>query len=160
MKKTRIDFNIIRDGFSSYGVENGQTLKIFTPLVEIFNQTDDENQGQIITKSTSHVITPNDVNLYDIEYEQGDPTEKDQIRELKFHVERKVTSIYETKKLLIMIDIKVKKIFLTNKTNDQNEPLLRYLQQTSITVIKKQSLFHESISMQKDVSSIMELARN
>ena len=138
MKEERVDYNTIRDDFSVYEIENGQILKVKQSLVDIVNQiNENEKHGSIKSQLYSFVITPDDVERYDIEYEQGTATEKDQVKELKFKPIREIINIYETKKLFILVGVKVEKVFLTNKINKDNEPILRYQSVNGVDVMEK-----------------------
>jgi len=142
MREERIEYNTIRDDFSSYEVENGQILKVKISVVDIINKIDGDTQkqGSVATNPYSHVITPSDIERYDIKYERGMATEKDQVKELKFTTINEIINIYETKKLFIFAGIKVEKIFLTNKINNKDEPILRYQSVNAIDVIQKPNL--------------------
>lgn len=139
MKEERIEYSTIRDDFSVYEIENGQILKAKTSLVDLTNLTDDQGikKGGAKIQPYSYVITPPDVEKYDIDYTVGQPTEKNQVKELKFKIIKEIVNIYETKKLLILAGLKVEKVFLTNKMDKKKSPLLRYQSLNGVDVIEK-----------------------
>lgn len=140
MREERIEYNTIRDDFSVYEVENGQILKAKFSLVDILSDIDsNEKRGSVRVQPYSYVITPNDIEKYGIKYEQGIATEEDQIRELKFTPLSEIINIYETKKFFILVGIKVKKVFLTDKINsdDDDAPILRYQSLNEFSIIEK-----------------------
>ncbi len=151
MREERIDYNTIRDDFSSYEVENGQILKVKLSTVDVMYtfDGDSEKKGSVATNSYSYVITPSDVERYEVEYEIGPASEQDQIRELNFKPIREIINIYETEKFFIFSGIKVEKIFLTNKTDVTNNPILRYQSINAIDIIEKPTFNNPPNNTQK-----------
>ncbi|MBI1663986.1 MAG: hypothetical protein IS860_11010 [Nitrosopumilus sp.] len=139
MREERIDYNTLRDDFSIYEVENGQILKVKLSIVDVVNKIDGDNakKGSVGTNPYSHVITPSDIERYDVKYEQGVASDKDHVKELKFTTVSEIINIYETKKLFIFSGIRVEKIFLTNKVDSANNPRLRYESVSVIDAIEK-----------------------
>ena len=134
-----IEFTTIRDDFSEYELENGQILKAKTSVVNVVNvkDKDGKEKGGVGLQPFTHVITPSNLERYGIEYTKGVATEKDQVKELNFKTKREVMNIYETKKSVILVGFKMEKIFLTNKVNDRNEPILRFQSKNALNVIDK-----------------------
>ena len=67
----------------------------------------------------------------------GVATEKDHVKELNFNIVKEIVNIYETKKSIILVGMRVKKIFLTNKVNANNEPILRFESSNAMNVVDK-----------------------
>lgn len=138
MKSDSVQYETIRDDFTVVELENGQVLKIKTSLVEIAKASKKGKEGANLGFSQfTHVITPKDVETYGIEFTKGIATEKDQVRELKFNTTKEVMNVYETKKVIILIGIKVNKVFITNKMNDNGEPILRVNSSNAINTVEK-----------------------
>lgn len=137
-----INFNTVREDFNEYKVENGQVLKIKRILVDVIA---DIGNGKPKTsmglKDFSHVFTTTKIDTLDFEYSTPEHvTEKDQIRELQFITLKENVNIYETKKELILINLHLQKIFLTNKKDITNSPILRYESLSTISVLDKKTL--------------------
>ena len=134
-----IEYDTIRDDFSSYGVENGQILKVKLSVVDVINLVDenDATKGKVVTRPYVHVITTSNLERYDIKYDRETPTENDQVKELKFTSISNVINIYETKKQFIFTRVNTKKIFLTNKMDISNNPILRYRHGCEINITTK-----------------------
>lgn len=138
MKRKEINFSIIREKFSSYRVENGQTLRMLKLVADVFMEDNTApNEAKFTMKDLSYAITPPDVNRYDIKYTRGDPTEDDRIKELKFKIEYEPTNIYETNDSFILLGGFLEKVFLTNRVDASNNPKLQYVTQTYMTTIPK-----------------------
>ena len=135
----RIEYNTIRDDFSIIEIENGQILKVKSTLVDAVNITGDDKKdnAKIGLATFTHVITPPHVERYGIEYSQGVATEKDHVKELNFNIVKEIVNIYETKKSIILVGMRVKKIFLTNKVNANNEPILRFESSNAMNEVDK-----------------------
>jgi len=135
----RVDYTTIREEFSVYEIENGQILKAKVSLVDLFNLPDENNvpRGKISIQGYSYVITPPDIDTTGMEVTNLPVTEKDQAKELKFKTIKEAINIYETKKAIILIGLKMEKIFLTNKLNQKKEPILRYQSVNGIDAIQK-----------------------
>jgi len=138
MDEERVKYNTIRDDFSSYNVENGQILKVKLSVVDVINTMDgDKKKGSVSIIPYSHVVTTPNLRRYDMIYERGAATEQDQVKELKFTTVDEVINIYETKKLFIFAGLRVEKIFLTNKADDHDNPILRYQSTHGVSVSAK-----------------------
>jgi len=139
MKEERVEFGVIRSDFNIYEVENGQTLKVKVDLLDVINTTENENQskGKVQTQIYSHVITPSSMDASGLELAIGNLTDKDNVKELNFKKIKDVINIYETKKAFILTGLNVVKIFLTNKKNQNNEPILRFTSNSGIDLIQK-----------------------
>ena len=139
MIKEHIDFKTIREEFSEYEIENGQILKLKHILVDIVNEPiEGKLRGKLGTKDISYVYTPEGIDTTGMEISTPEQvTEKDQVRELSFKPTKEVINIYETEKSLILIITGISKIFLTNKKDKENAPIIRYTGQHGIEVIEK-----------------------
>lgn len=135
----RIEFTTIRDDFCEYEIENGQILKAKTSIINVVNFKDKDGnvKGGVGLQPYSNVITPSDVERYGIEFTKGPATEKDQVKELSFKTKREIMNVYETKKSIILVGFRMQKIFLTNKVDDRNAPILRYQSNNAVNVIDK-----------------------
>jgi|SRR5579864_7897017 len=139
MKTERVEFDTIREDFNVYKVENGQILKVKNGVSDIINQTDDsgKTKGQVKTQLSFIVLTPEGIDTTGL-VEAETVTDKDQTKELKFEVVKDgIVNIYETKKSLILVGIKVEKIFATNKKNKLNEPILQFTSLTALSSVTK-----------------------
>ena len=142
-KKDHIQFITIREDFNEYEVENGQTLRFKPPIVDLSIESKvGSNKGsQLGIKDISHVITNDEIDTSSMELSSAEAvTEKDQVRELKFVPNKQIINIYETQKHLILVAPFISKIFLTNKKDKTNSPILRYTYEMNINVIDKEPL--------------------
>lgn len=138
LSEQSVKFKVIRQEYSTYCVENGQILKHMTALSDIRGVAgSDPLSRQATITDVSHVISPPEITRGGIEVPKGNLTEEDQVRELKFEVEEEVINIYETKDHIILLAGVVQEIFLTNKVDEQNNPLLQYKSQTKTNVVPK-----------------------
>lgn len=85
----------------------------------------------------AHVVSPPNIIRYDVKAFEGAPAEADRVRELKFEVEESVINIYETQDHIILVASMVQKIFLTNKVDAQNNPVLQCMAQVALNTIPK-----------------------
>lgn len=139
MKDERIEFLSVRSDYNVYEIENGQTLKIKLETVDIINTSENEQTptAKIQTKLISHVISPKDIDTSGLERSTGIVTEKDHVKELNFKTIKEVVNIYETKKAFIFTALNLEEVFLTNKKNAQDEPILRFTSNNGIDFIQK-----------------------
>lgn len=145
LNEQRVKFNVVRQAYSTYRVENGQILKQMTAISDIRDVVDsDPPRGQATLNDVSHVISPSEIIRDNIEVTKGEPTEEDQVRELNFEVEEDIINIYETKDHIILLACPVQKIFLTNKVDEQNNPRLRYLTRVETNVVPKPHMVEQS----------------
>src|SRR2546427_4583026 len=139
MKTERVEFTAIHEDYNVYKVENGQILKVKAEVADIINKIEDSGtpKSQVKTQLSSIVLTPEGIDTTGLE-EAELVTEKDQTKELKFEIIKDgVVNIYETKKSLILVGIKVEKIFATNKKNKLNEPILQFTSLAALSSVKK-----------------------
>ena len=138
LTEERVQFNVVRQAPSSYRVENGQILKHMTVILDICDiDGSDTPKVQALLNDVTHVVSPPGTTSGDIEVTEGTPTEEDQVREMKFEIEEEVINIYETKDHLILVASPVQKIFLTNKVDGENNPMLRCLARVALNTIPK-----------------------
>lgn len=138
--KEHIDFSTIREELNQYHVETGQTLKFKMILTDIFVESDnrDSKAFNLGVQEFSVVISDNEIDTSTFEYSSKEQiTEKDQIKELGFKPMKEVINIYETQKNFIMISSSISKIYLTNKKDKTNNPILRYENISKIDTIEK-----------------------
>ena len=140
MSYKRIKFNVIRQASSSYRVENGQTIKHMAVISDIRDKVgSDPPIGEVVMNDVTHVITPLDITRdVDLEIVEGSvPAKKNRIRELKFEIEDEVINIYETKNHIVMVVSMIKKVFLTNMVDEQNNPILHCDNKVGVSTIPK-----------------------
>jgi hypothetical protein len=140
-----IPFSVIREDFCECKVENGQILRMKSVVMDIFNEEKNEKVGSGINfNQVSHVITTVNIDTSELQFaEATNVTEKDQVTELSFVTTKQIVNIYETDKSVILVTPDVEKIFLTNKKDKTNSPILRYISRTSVNVVQKPT-FSES----------------
>lgn len=138
MTEERVPFSVVRQAPSSYHVENGQILKHMAVIFDIRDMADtDPPQTQASLNDVAHVVSPPNIIRYDVKAFEGAPAEADRVRELKFEVEESVINIYETQDHIILVASMVQKIFLTNKVDAQNNPVLQCMAQVALNTIPK-----------------------
>ena len=143
MNKEHVDFTTIREDFSVYEIENGQILKVKQILTDVVVETIEDNKkiSSLGLKEFSSLITNVEIDTSKLEYAISDQiTEADQVKELQFRSIRELINIYETNKSLILLVPRVQKVFLTNKKDHTNAPILRYKSITTFNLIDKDSL--------------------
>jgi hypothetical protein len=143
MNKEHIDFITIREDFNVYEIENGQILKVKQILTDVVVETIEDNKkiSNLGLKEFSTLITNIEIDTSKLEYATPDQiTEADEVKELQFRSIRELVNIYETNKSLILLVPKLQKVFLTNKKDHANAPILRYKIITSFNLIDKDSL--------------------
>ncbi len=143
---THADVQTIREDFCVYRVENGQILKIKQTIVDVKNEKQED--GKYVTNMAfndiSFVITPKPIDTSDLEYMSKEKiTAEHQTKELDFKPTREVINIYETEHSIILIALAVEKIFLTNKKDETNAPILRFTMKNGISIIPKISLIQK-----------------
>lgn len=141
MKRKTIKFTVVRERHSTYRVENGQTLRTINMVADIYDTLEDNGdgagKGQLAMRNTSYVLTPPDVDRYDVKYTEGNPTDENHIRELEFETEDEPINIYETGDFIIMVYAHVEKIFLTDKMDASGDPILRFVTQGATSIIPR-----------------------
>src|SRR5215213_1800269 len=96
-------------------------------------------------KEVSHIITDVEIDTSNMEYASYEQvTKEDEIKELKFKSHKRSINIYETQSYLIIIAPSVLKIFLTNKKDNTNSPILRYTYGMAVDTIDKHSLYKQT----------------
>jgi len=144
MAKTHLDFTTIREDFNEYHVENGQILKVKTLLTNISVEIreDGTKSSHLGLKDFSTVVTNIPIDTSNLESASAElVTEKDHIKELKFERVKEIVNIYETKGFLILLALRVINVFLTNKKDNTDSPILRYTHNTTISLIGKDTLY-------------------
>jgi len=138
MKKD-IEFTTIREDLNIYEVENGQILKAKSIVTAISEGEDKKGKfGDLGFQNISHVVTPKKIDTTDYEYLPAEQiTDKHETKKLNFKIVKEIINVYETDKLIILVDPRVEKISLTNKKDKDDNPVLRYRTGIAISVIPK-----------------------
>ena len=142
MTKSQIPFVTIREDFSTFECKNGQTLRVKLSVVEIVKIQDGDKENNAMSfKEISHVFssTPIDTSNWKMARPE-DVTAENQVKELEFKMINQITSLYETEKSLIILVPIVEKIFITDKKDKDDNPILRYVMKNSISIITKKTL--------------------
>ena len=142
MNKSQIPFVTIREDFSTFECENGQTLRVKLPVVEIIKIQDDDKENSAISfKEISHVFSSTPIDTSNLEMARSeDVTAENHVEELKFKMTNQIINLYETEKSLIILVPVVEKIFITDKKDKDNNPILRYVMNNSVNIINKKTL--------------------
>jgi hypothetical protein len=132
----------VKQDLNYYRAENGQILKMKMMLTDI--KVDDTKSSLIGLKYFSVTITENDIDTSRLEYSTPEQiTDKDIVSELGFSTLKETVNIYETQKALLFVTPRVLKVFLTNKKDVANSPLLRFTHRTSLNIRDKESLYEQ-----------------
>ena len=143
MIKQHVPFTNIKEHFSEYEAENGQTLKFKLVLTDIVVETrEDGEKGSFLEfKDVGVVITDVKIDTSGFEYANtNDVTDKDHVKELKFRAVDEVVNIYETQKALIFVLTFITNVYLTNKKDKSGNPILRYKYDKRISAIDKSEI--------------------
>jgi len=149
MKKEFVDYDVVREDYSMYELENGQIFKIKQVLTEIFNIPNEKNemQAKINAKTISFLVTPEPIDTSDCELaEPKDVQESDETKELKFKIIKEPTSVYETKKSIIILINHVYKTFATTKKDKDNNPIIRFRAVHELGILEKPKFDDEQLS--------------
>lgn len=155
MTREHIKFSTIREDFNEYEIENGQILKVKIMLVDVLVETreDRKKDSTLGFRDFSNVITEGEIDTSNLEFASTEQiTEKNQVKELKFKAIKEVVNIYETSKFLILVSPNITNVFLTNKKDQSNSPILRYTYGLGINTIDKSSTYQQ-ISSSTNTSS-------
>ena len=143
MNEEHLEFDVIREDFNLYKIENGQLLKAKHVVTDITIKSSLHNKQMVnlTLKDISHIITNVKIDTTGFQISSSDKvTEKDQLHELKFRAIKEVVNIYETDKALLFLASKIQKIFLTNKIDNTGAPILRYETSTGFSLLNKDTL--------------------
>lgn len=146
-KKEYVDFNIIREDYSEYHVENGQILKVKQLLTEIINVPDknDKLTGKCETRIVSIASTPIEIDTSDLEESTPDKvTADDEVKELKFKVINEPINFYETGGSIILMISNVVKVFATKKKEKNGNPIIRFRANYGVKMFEKPKMPDES----------------
>lgn len=134
-----IPFTTIREDFNVYEAENGQILYAKSMVTDIFEGEDKKGKfGNLGFQSASHVITPQKIDTSKFEFLPSEQVLDEHItQDLKFKPVKEIINIYETEKLILLVDAKVEKISITNKKDKDENPILRYRSGIGVSVIPK-----------------------
>ncbi len=142
MNKSQIPFVTIREDFSTFECENGQTLRVKLSVVEIIKIQDDDKENSAISfNEISRVFSSTPIDTSNLEMARPeDVTAKNQVKELEFNMTNQIINLYETEKSLIILVPIIEKIFITDKKNQDDNPILRYVMKNSVSIINKKTL--------------------
>ena len=139
MEEEHIDYDTIREDYNIYECENGQILKAKQIVADIMEKYEKSGKvGNLSFSQVSYVRNTKPIDTSDIEYLPTEQvTDEHIVKDLKFKIKKEVINIYETDKLIILVDPRVEKISVTNKKDKKGNPFLRYRTGTGISVIPK-----------------------
>lgn len=138
MEYDLIDYESIRQDYTEYKIDNGLRLKVMMVIESIINEGDgDAKVGKITSFISSIVVAPHDFDASKLKEQTGPITNDDQKDELPFERIKEVINIYETAKYIILLGIKVIKIFGTTLKDSSGKPILQYEYKSSFRAIKK-----------------------
>lgn len=143
-----IDFQVIREDYSVYECENGQILKVKHIITDMMNEIDsqDKKTGKIGFNQSSVVITPIPIDTSDYEYLPPSKVGVEhEVRELQFKIIKEIINIYETENMIVLVAPVMEKIIITNKKDDQNNPILRYSLKNTVSTLEKSYLKGEDL---------------
>lgn len=140
--REHIEYKVISEDFNEYKIENGQILRFKRILIDLVSETENgKPQTKLGLKDFSNIFNTVDIDTTGFDDSLPEQvTEKDQIRELKFEISKENVSIYETAKSLILVSSSVNKVYLTNKKDKTNSPILRYESPSTIVILDKKTL--------------------
>lgn len=157
MTDTYVPFDIIRDDYCVYEVENGQVLKIRQSITDIVNTDDPDpnKQSRMDSKLMSSVIATKEIDTSNLVESTPDQTlVSDQTNELKFKIIKELVNIYETKKSIILVTSHVYKIFATTKKDKKGDPILRFRAVHDIAISKKSEFNDDELSKSDELNKI------
>jgi DNA polymerase III alpha subunit (gram-positive type) len=149
MNKEHIPFIPLKEDFNEYRVENGQLLKVKTVLTDVAVETLEPGKktSRLGVKDFSIIITDVDIDVSKMEYATPEQiSDVDVVGELRFTTVKESVNIYEIQKLLILIATRVDKIFMTNKKDLTNNPIIRYTSHTGLSSVDKEMLYTQQTS--------------
>jgi hypothetical protein len=149
MNKEHIPFIPLKEDFNEYRVENGQLLKVKTVLTDVAVETLEPGKktSRLGVKDFSIIITDVDIDVSKMEYATPEQiSDVDVVGELRFTTVKESVNIYEIQKLLILIATRVDKIFMTNKIDLTNNPIIRYTSHTGLSSVDKEMLYTQQTS--------------
>lgn len=121
---------------NEYLVENGQLLKVKTVLTDVAVETLEPGKktSHVGVKDFSIIITDVDIDVSKMEYATPEQiSDVDVVGELRF------TTVKESA-------TRVDKIFMTNKKDLTNNPIIRYTSHTGLSSIDKEMLYAQQTS--------------
>ena len=141
MTERYLDYVTVREDYNTYEAENGQLLKSKVSVIDFIEKDEAQGgeSGNLGFRHVSNVYTTKPIDTSNLEEkEPNDVTEDNVVKELKFTIKKESINIYESEKLIILIDDHVEKIFLTDKKDKKGNPILRYRVDMGVSVIPKQ----------------------
>ncbi len=139
MKHDPVEFNTIRQEYSEYETENGLRIKVMPTVTHIVNEdgANEVGKSKVTAVTVAAVVAPQDFDRSGLKERTGSTTKADETHELAFKLVKKAFNIYETKKFIIVIGIKLIKVYGTDRVNNMGEPVLHYKHKNSINMIEK-----------------------
>lgn len=156
MIETYVPFDIIRDDYCVYEIENGQILKIRQTITNITNTDDPDpnKQSRLDSKTMSSVVSTKEIDTSNLVEATPDETSiSDQTNELKFKIIKELVNIYETKKSIIFVTSHVYKIFATTKKDKKGDPIIRFKAVHDIAVSKKSKFNDDELSKSDELKN-------
>ena len=140
MKIKHLDYEVIREDFNTYEIENGQVLKSKVSVVD-FSEKDDVKggiSGNLGFRNITQIYSTKFIDTSNLEESTSDKvTDDDVVNELQFTIKKESINIYESEELFILVNDRVEKIMLTNKKDDKGDPILRLRLDIGINVVPK-----------------------
>ncbi len=142
MKHELVEFNTIRQEYSEYETENGLRMKVMPTVIRIVNEDGANGVGKskVTAVTVAVVVAPQGFNRSGLKERTGPTTNADETCELSFKLVKKAFNIYETKKFIIVVGIKLTKVYGTDKVNNIGEPILHYEHKNLLNMIEKPDL--------------------
>jgi hypothetical protein len=143
MVTEHIKFTTIREGLSEFEVENGQLLKVMVVATDIFVEEKDGQKVPVLgLKELSAVITDVEIDTSGLEYADNEKvTENDELRELQFKPITQIVNIYESQNFIFLVPTIIRKVMITNKKDNQGNPILRFQYLPSVSTVDKSTLY-------------------
>ena len=137
---TNVPFDVMREDYSVYEIENGQILKVKQSITEIINTNDPDpaKQSKISSKTISVCTTIKKIDTSDLEESTPDKTViSDQTHELKFKMIKEPVNVFETKISILLLNTHIYKIFATTKKDHNGDPIIRFSAVHDLAITKK-----------------------
>ena len=142
MKHEAVEFSTIRQEYSEYETENGLRMKVMPTVISIFNEdsVNEVGKSKVTAVTVAAVVAPQDFDRSNLKERTSPTTRADEKYELAFKLVKKAFNIYETKKFVIVVGIKLIKVYGTDLVNNMGEPVLHYKHKNLINMIEKPDL--------------------
>lgn len=108
----------------------------------MIEEKDGQKTPTLGLKEVSAVITDVEINTSDMKYSNlNQVTDNDEIKELKFKRTIEIVNIYESQNFIFLVPTKIRKVMLTNKKDNQKEPILRFQYLPTVSAVEKSTLY-------------------